>query len=97
MRDILKEGVNGVGGFSLLFGDLRRSLEDHAIGVFSNRSANVGGVHWFEGQGQGQTIGLSNALFGDRDWPKVVRGEKMLQERPSNSGDYLRKSSRALH
>ncbi|KAI9719690.1 MAG: hypothetical protein M1828_006123 [Chrysothrix sp. TS-e1954] len=80
VNSILAEGVNGVGGFSLLFGDVRSSQEEHAIGVFSNRTANVRDVTWIEGGDKGQTVGLSNALFGHKGWPKVERGEEFLRE-----------------
>ncbi len=66
------EGVKGVGGFSLVCGKAGRPLA-----VVSNRTPSVEGVAWIA-EGRGETIGLSNAAFGDRSWPKVLRGEELM-------------------
>ncbi|GAB7339138.1 hypothetical protein MBLNU457_5809t1 [Dothideomycetes sp. NU457] len=74
---LVEEGVGDVGGFSLVFGTLRRG--DVALGVLSNRTTEVGRMKWLM-TGRGETVGLSNSFFGDRSWPKVVMGERMLEE-----------------
>ena len=66
------EGVKGVGGFSLLCGRAGQPLA-----VVSNRTPSIEGVTWIAKRG-GETIGLSNAAFGDRSWPKVLEGEKLM-------------------
>ena len=65
-------GLEGVGGFSLVCGKVGEPLA-----VFSNRTPNVEHVAWIA-KNTGETIGLSNAIFGDRSWPKVLRGEALL-------------------
>ena len=67
------EGVTGIGGFSLVCGRLGEPLA-----VVSNRTPNVEGVTWLATQ-KGKTIGLSNTAFGDRSWPKVTDGEKLME------------------
>ena len=66
------EGVQGVGGFSLVCG---RAGE--ALAVVSNRTPSADGVAWVATK-PGQIVGLSNAAFGDQSWPKVVNGEKLM-------------------
>ena len=66
------EGLQGVGGFSLVCGRIGKPLA-----VISNRTASVEGVAWVASK-PGETVGLSNAAFGDRSWPKVVDGENRL-------------------
>lgn len=66
------EGVKGVGGFSLVCGKAGRPLA-----VVSNRTPNVDGVTWVA-ERRGETVGLSNAAFGDRSWPKVLKGEELI-------------------
>ena len=66
------EGVKGVGGFSLLCGRAGRPLA-----VVSNRTPSVESVAWIC-RSKGETVGLSNAAFGDRSWPKVLEGEKLM-------------------
>jgi uncharacterized protein with NRDE domain len=73
------EGVSGVGGFSLVFCQLRKSERSGGdapgrIGIVSNRMKAAKEVKWSE---MG-TWGLSNSHYGDRTWPKVVRGEDLL-------------------
>ena len=65
-------GFQGVGGFSLVCGRIGKPLA-----VISNRTASAEGVAWVANK-TGETVGLSNAAFGDRSWPKVVDGEKLL-------------------
>lgn len=69
------EGVTGVGGFSLMFGQLRKtSRSQGGMGIVSNRMKEAKEVKWTE---EG-TWGLSNSHYGDRTWPKVVHGEELL-------------------
>ena len=67
-----EEGQKGIGGFSLLCGKLGKPLA-----VISNRTPNVEGVTWLAKE-RNETVGLSNAAFGDRTWPKVLQGERMM-------------------
>lgn len=64
------EGLNGVGGFSLICGMIGSPLA-----VVSNRTPSVEGVTWVANR-KGETFGLSNAIFSDRSWPKVLKGEE---------------------
>lgn len=66
------EGLKGVGGFSLVCGKVGEPL-----GVISNRTPNVEDTAWIA-KDRGETIGLSNAAFGNRSWPKVFKGEALL-------------------
>ena len=66
------EGLKGVGGFSLVCGKIGESLA-----VISNRTPDVEDTVWIA-KDKGETIGLSNAAFGNRSWPKVLRGEALL-------------------
>ncbi|KAL9120650.1 MAG: hypothetical protein Q9187_002791, partial [Circinaria calcarea] len=66
------DGILGVGGFSLVCGFIGKPLA-----VVSNRTPSVEGTIRIAAR-QGETIGLSNAAFGDRSWPKVVKGEDLM-------------------
>ena len=66
------EGLKDVGGFSLVCGKVGEPLA-----VISNRTPDVKGTAWIA-RDRGETIGLSNAAFGNRSWPKVSRGEALL-------------------
>lgn len=66
------DGLKGVGGFSLVCGKIGEPLA-----VISNRTPNVKDTAWIA-KDNGETIGLSNATFGNRSWPKVLRGEALL-------------------
>ena len=66
------EGLNDVGGFSLVCGKVGEPLA-----VISNRTPDVEGTAWIA-RATGETIGLSNAAFGNRSWPKVLKGEALL-------------------
>jgi uncharacterized protein with NRDE domain len=77
-RRLIEEvGVQDVGGFSLVFGELRREMK--GLSIISNRSASAEDVVTI-GEKAGETHGLSNSHFGDLSWPKVVRGEALLKE-----------------
>ena len=82
------EGVKGVGGFSLVCGKA-----GHPLAIVSNRTPTVEGVSWIAGT-RGETVGLSNAAFGDRSWPKVLMGEELMYSVIKKS--FERKDSKAL-
>ena len=79
------EGARGAGGFSLVCGRVGAPLA-----VVSNRMRAAEEVGWI-GAGV-PAVGLSNAAFGDRSWPKVVRGEEALAEvvRRAEAGRWAR-------
>lgn len=85
-RLVEKEGVQGVGGFSLIFGQLRKDRSTGLrapLGVISNRTPDAEGVKWVAGEGdetQAWTCSLSNSRYGTNAWPKVVKAEKLLDE-----------------
>jgi uncharacterized protein with NRDE domain len=94
---LIEEGVDGIGGFSLLFGRLRNPekknerKEKHGLAIVSNRSKNVHDVTWICKE-PGETHALSNSHYGDRSWPKVVHAERMVQEAIKKS--YAHKESK---
>lgn len=65
-------GLKGVGGFSLVCGNVGSRLA-----VVSNRTPDVDGVEWIA-ESRGETVGLSNAAFGDLTWGKVLNGKKLM-------------------
>ena len=93
---LIADGVADIGGFSLLFGRVRRrrrcgvggdggDADDTGLAVVSNRSTDLGSVHWLlskgeaeEQEGGGETHALSNSFFGDRTWGKVVDAESAV-------------------
>ncbi|EON67778.1 hypothetical protein W97_07033 [Coniosporium apollinis CBS 100218] len=87
-RLVEEDGVQGVGGFSLLFGKLqdviRRGGEGNeptkkkGLAIVSNRTPDVEGLIWVCGE-RDETHALSNSWYGDRSWPKVVQGEEELK------------------
>jgi len=81
--------IKKVGGFTLLFGRLRKPDGEGRVpglGVLSNRTSTAEGVIRIC-EKSGETQGLSNSHFGDREWPKVVQGEELLAEAVSGSID----------
>lgn len=81
-RLIQEFGIEDVGGFSLLFGELRAPDASGCmpgISVLSNRSASAADLKHLATT-VGETHGLSNSHFGDTTWPKVVQGEKLLEQ-----------------
>lgn len=84
---VAEEGLKGVGGFSLVCGNLGQPLA-----VISNRTPNIEEVNWVAKQ-RGETVGLSNGAYGDRAWPKVVKGEALMASTIAES--VARKDSKA--
>lgn len=89
---IANGGTQGVGGFSLICGKLRRKRrrEDAAaaaapaamepLAILSNKAARPDEIPWFC-EGRGETVGLSNAAFDSpQEWPKVTKGKALLRE-----------------
>ncbi|KAK3712920.1 hypothetical protein LTR37_008805 [Vermiconidia calcicola] len=74
-------GVHDVGGFSLLFGELRAPVDQSFSGlsILSNRSSLAEDLSTIASS-PGETHGLSNSHFGDTSWPKVVHGEQLLKQ-----------------
>lgn len=66
------------GGFSLVCGKIGEPLA-----VISNRAASEAEIPWINPE-TAQTVGLSNAVFGDLGWKKVSDGEKMLADAIKN-------------
>ncbi|CRG91381.1 hypothetical protein PISL3812_08429 [Talaromyces islandicus] len=62
------------GGFSLVCGKLNEPLA-----IISNRMADdLDRVTWIAKE-RGETVGLSNTVFADRTWPKIINGEKLMK------------------
>lgn len=81
-------GVNDVGGFSMLFGELRPASPKTGtfpgLSILSNRSASAESITQIA-TNIGETHGLSNSHFGDTSWPKVVHGEELLRRAVQNN------------
>lgn len=67
------------GGFSLACGPIKGPLA-----VVSNRVSSADGITWIAKE-KGETVALSNTAFGDRSWPKIFNGEKLMKEALSTS------------
>ncbi|KAL5343865.1 NRDE protein-domain-containing protein [Aspergillus crustosus] len=63
-----------VGGFSLVCGYVGEPLA-----IVSNRSSALDQVSWIAEE-RGVTKGLSNTVFDDRSWPKILKGETLVGE-----------------
>lgn len=63
-----------VGGFSLICGHINEPLA-----IVSNRSSNMDHITWVASE-KNQTRGLSNTSVDDRSWPKILDGERLMQE-----------------
>ncbi|KAJ5764277.1 hypothetical protein N7533_002958 [Penicillium manginii] len=63
-----------VGGFSLICGHINEPLA-----IVSNRSSNMDHITWVASE-RNQTRGLSNTSVDDRSWPKIINGEKLMEE-----------------
>ena len=68
------DGLQGIGGFSLVCGQVGEPLA-----VISNRTPDVKDINWIA-KTKGETVGLSNAIITDRSWTKVTRGETLVQD-----------------
>lgn len=81
-------GIHDVGGFTLLIGELRVPQDEKLPGlaVVSNRTESAEGLNKIA-TSTGKTLGLSNSHYGDASWPKVVQGEKLLQDAVTTSVD----------
>jgi len=81
--EALVSGQNAqeVGGFSLVCGHIGDPLA-----IVSNRVSSAEGIAWVSHK-PNQTIGLSNAAYGDRSWPKVVQGECLMEQALKDSQD----------
>ncbi|KAL2872528.1 NRDE family protein [Aspergillus lucknowensis] len=66
--------ARNVGGFSLVCGYVNEPLA-----IVSNRSSAMDQITWIAGE-RGQTKGLSNTVFDDRSWAKILEGEKLVEE-----------------
>ena len=82
-RLINEVGVADVGGFSLLYGELRAPEKDSGaragLSILSNRSASAENLVTIATEPY-EVHGLSNSHFGDTSWPKVVLGEQLLED-----------------
>lgn len=79
---LLASDVKGVGGFSLVCGNLRKSKDKigvESLAIVSNRSSSLEKVSWIAGE-RGDICGLSNARYGDAEWPKVRIGKELLSQ-----------------
>lgn len=73
VREMIVSGVSkDAGGFSLICGNVGEPLA-----VMSNRAASEAQIPWIHPETE-QTVGLSNAAYGDRGWKKVISGEDLL-------------------
>jgi len=84
-EQLIDQGVDGIGGFSLLFGRLRNPAkknqrsEKSGLAIVSNRSTDVHDITWLCQEGS-ETHALSNSWYGDQTWPKVVHAEQMVED-----------------
>ncbi len=80
VRNMVASGISqDAGGFSLVCGNIGEPLA-----VISNRAASEAEIPWIQPDAA-QTVGLSNAAFGNRGWKKVADGERMLRDAVSKS------------
>ncbi|PSR78560.1 NRDE protein-domain-containing protein [Coniella lustricola] len=84
--------TQGVGGFSLLCGKLRRRRQPQGLGkevdcdeleplaIVSNKAVKPDQIPWVC-ESRDEVIGLSNAAYDHPDeWPKVTKGKALLKE-----------------
>jgi uncharacterized protein with NRDE domain len=69
---VASEEAKQVGGFSLVCGHINEPLA-----IVSNRSSDMDQIAWVAAE-KNQTRGLSNTTFNDRSWPKILKGEKLM-------------------
>ena len=75
VKDMVASGAGrDAGGFSLVCGRVGEPLA-----VVSNRAKSEDDIPWIAAS-PGETVGLSNAAFGDRSWHKVASGEKLMRD-----------------
>ena len=75
VKDVLESGIGrDIGGFSLVCGNV-----GEALAVISNRAASEAEIPWIQPD-KSETVGLSNAAFGNRTWKKVIDGEAGLRD-----------------
>lgn len=75
VEGLVSEGsAQDAGGFSLVCGKVGEPLA-----VVSNRVSSTEGITWLA-KDEGEIVGLSNTAFGDRSWPKIVKGEELMKE-----------------
>lgn len=80
VRELIEGGgLRGVGGFSLFCGRIGNPLA-----VISNRTPKAEEIEWILKE-RNETVGLSNAAFGDRSWPKVLQGESLMSSAIADS------------
>jgi uncharacterized protein with NRDE domain len=81
-----KEGIKGVGGFSLVYGFMQDVVKGGTagLGLISNRTPDAHGVVHLVGK-TGETRALSNAAYNDRSWPKVINGENWTKDAIASS------------
>lgn len=79
---IAEGGTQGVGGFSLICGKLRKKAEGEMapLAILSNKVAHPEQTPWIAGA-RGETVGLSNAAWDSPvEWPKVTKGKALLEK-----------------
>ncbi|KIW08177.1 uncharacterized protein PV09_01108 [Verruconis gallopava] len=80
---LISEGVDGIGGFSLLFGRLHgennEKVQERGLAIVSNRSLQPEDVTWIL-QTPNETHALSNSHFEDKSWPKVQDAERLVKQ-----------------
>lgn len=75
-------GTQGVGGFSLICGKLRKKAEGEMapLAILSSKSASPEQIPWIA-RARGETVGLSNAAWDSPvEWPKVTKGKALLDK-----------------
>ncbi|KAF3761676.1 hypothetical protein M406DRAFT_266796 [Cryphonectria parasitica EP155] len=82
---ITSGGTQGVGGFSLLCGKLRKRKTEgenelEPLGILSNKAEHPEQIPWIAGR-RGEIVGLSNAAYdAPQEWPKVTKGKALLKK-----------------
>lgn len=94
VQRLLEYGIRDVGGFTMLFGQLRAptsyqnghangTSKDHAqlpgLALVSNRTESTKELKRIATT-IGETHAISNSHFGDLTWPKVVHGEQFMRQ-----------------
>jgi uncharacterized protein with NRDE domain len=80
VKNVVASGAGrDAGGFSLVCGKIGEPLA-----VMSNRAKSEDDIPWIAAK-PGETVGLSNAAFGDRSWHKVARGETLMHKALADS------------